>query len=345
MKRYQKPCAACKYHKIGCSPKCHVAPMLTPNRVKDYEAVSRVFSARNFRKLIKFAPPGQQALAVESLITEAKARLADRVHGLAGTVHNLSRKLDDLRCELGVIKQQNELIRRRHTLQHKHLVSVPSTLLQQLGSFGDFLIPVPSDKKSCGACAHRKKKCSQKCEFAPFFPSNRAEDFQNVSNVFGAAKFIQLIKLAGPKQHLAAETLIIEAIARVSNPVLGIAGIAETISQQLEDLTSELTAVNQQNKHNLHRIIILQQKFVEEPQNRPIYANGASSPARVVLPPLTLQDLDNYYNWLSPVPSHTVSSFFFKLLMSKIIIFSNFKMFVQMYFVCLSLFCCSKMMD
>ncbi|XP_026421495.1 uncharacterized protein LOC113317557 [Papaver somniferum] len=107
--------------------------------------------------------------------------------------------------------------------------------------------------------------------------------------------------------------MIIEAIARVSNPVHGLAGIAETLSQQLEDLTSELTAVNQQNKHNLHRIIILQQKLVEEPQNRPISPNGASSSARVVLPPLTLQDLDNYYNWLSPVvvePTTASSSYY-----------------------------------
>ncbi|KAI3915065.1 hypothetical protein MKW92_007254 [Papaver armeniacum] len=340
MKRCHKPCAACKYNKKGCSPECPLAPIFAPNRVEDYEVVTRVFTARNFMKLIELAEPRQQALAAESLITEAKARVADPVRGLAGHVHNLYLRLDDLRCELGMIKQQNELIRRRHTLQHKHLVSVPSTLLQQLGRFGDFLIPVPSDKKSCEACARRRKKCSQECPFAPFFPSNRAGDFKNVSYVFGAANFITLINLADPKQHLAAETMIIEAIARVSNPVHGLAGIAETLSQQLEDLTSELTAVNQQNKHNLHRIIILQKKLVEEPQNRPISANGASSSARVVLPPLTLQDLDNYYNWLSPVPSHTVSSLF-----SKIIVFSDYKMFVQMYFVCLSLFCCSKMMD
>ncbi|KAI3975842.1 hypothetical protein MKX01_015390 [Papaver californicum] len=230
MRRNQTPCAACKYHKRGCLPECPLAPIFPPNRREDFEAVFRVFTAGNFIKLLKLAKPDQQVLAAESLITEAKARVADPIRGLAGTVHNLSHKLDDLRSELGLIKQQNELIRRRHTLQHKHLVSVPSTLLQQLGSFGDFLIPVPSNKKSCEACAYKKKKCPQQCPLATFFPSNREEDYQNVLKVFGAANFIKLIEFAGPKQHFAAETLIIEAIARVSEPVHGLAGIAETLS-------------------------------------------------------------------------------------------------------------------
>ncbi|KAI3975381.1 hypothetical protein MKX01_004468 [Papaver californicum] len=296
MRRNQTPCAACKYHKRGCLPECPLAPIFTPNRREDVEAVYRVFTAGNFIKLLKLVKPDEQVLAAESLITEAKARVADPARGLAGTMHNLSHKLDDLRSELGLIKQQNELIRRRHTLQHKHLVSVPSTLLQQLGSFGDFLIPVPSNKKSCGACTYKKKKCPQQCPLATFFPSNREEDFQTVSKVFGAANFIKLIEFAGPKQHLAAETLIIEAIARVSDPVHGLAGIAETLSQQLDELTSELIAVNQQNKHDLQRIIVLQQKLVEEPQKRSISAEGASSPARVVVPSLPLQDLSSFNN-------------------------------------------------
>ncbi|KAI3938626.1 hypothetical protein MKW98_016131 [Papaver atlanticum] len=258
-------CAACTFQRRRCWPECPLAPFFPPDRREDFEAVSQIFGASNFIKLIKSAKPHQQVLAAESLITEAKARVADPIFGLSGTVNNLFCHLKDLRSELVLIKQQKEMPCRRNTLQYKKVgsssspsadtlsveVSIPSTSLQQLGELDDCHLPAPSVNKSCGACRYKKKKCLLQCPFSPFFPLNKMGDFENVVKVFSAEKFLKLIKLAGPLQQLAADSMIFEANTRISYPVLVVVGIVETLSQHLDDLTSELASIKQQNRFHL----------------------------------------------------------------------------------------------
>ncbi|KAI3938619.1 hypothetical protein MKW98_016124 [Papaver atlanticum] len=274
MENNQIQCAACSYQQRRCSPECLLTPLFPPNKRDEFEVVARVFTAQNVIKLIKLAIP-QQAIATESLIKEAEARIDDPVRGLTGTVHDLCRRIEDLRTELLLAKQQNDLHRRRNNLQLKQLGSsstkegtssavaaVPSMILQQLARSGDNPVPAPSNEKSCGACKYRNKKCSLQCPLATYFPPNRKEDFRNVTKVFGATNFLRLIKSADPLQYLAAESMIIEARARISDPVHGVAGIAETLSQQLDDLTSELANINQENRFLLQRERLLLQKNI-----------------------------------------------------------------------------------
>ncbi|MCL7034313.1 hypothetical protein MKW94_014685 [Papaver nudicaule] len=302
-----KSCAACAYQKKRCSPQCPLAPFFPPHRREDFEIVAQVFSVSNFKQLIGSVEPHQQVLAAESFITEAKARIADPVRGLTGTVHNLSRQLDNLRSELVSLQKQTELHSRVNSQHHKKLSSdpvdahtlpavlavVPPMLLQQLDSFCDSLIPVPSNKKACGACKHQKKKCPPQCPFAPFFPLNKIYDFENVGKVFGAANFLKLVKSVDePEQHLVAESMMIEAAARISDLVHGLAGISETLSQQLEDLTSELASVNQQNRFHLLRSIVQKNKSQEKRKNQITSPKGASSSAPVVVPSRLILDLN-----------------------------------------------------
>ncbi|KAI3849981.1 hypothetical protein MKX03_035960 [Papaver bracteatum] len=274
MENNQIQCAACSYQQRRCSPECLLAPLFPPNKRDEFEVAARVFTAQNVIKLIKLAIP-QQAIATESLIKEAEARIDDPVRGLTGTVHDLSRRIEDLRTELLLAKQQNELHRRRNNLQVKKLGSgstkegtssavgaVPSMMLQKLNRSRDNPVPAPSNEKSCGACKYRNKKCYLQCPLTTYFPPNRKEDFRNVTKVFGANNFLRLIKSAEPLQHLAAESMIIEARARIIDPVHGVAGIAETLSQQLDDLTSELANINQENRFLLQRERLLLQKDI-----------------------------------------------------------------------------------
>ncbi|KAI3946253.1 hypothetical protein MKW92_035706 [Papaver armeniacum] len=110
------------------------------------------------------------------------------------------------------------------------------------------------NKKGCVACKYHKRKCLPECPFAPIFPADKEKDFQNVRRVFGASNFIKLMKsVAKSQQHLAAKTMIIEANARVSDPVNGLGVFAVILSKQLDYLSSELDLVNQQIQYHRQR--------------------------------------------------------------------------------------------
>ncbi|KAI3847132.1 hypothetical protein MKX03_001248 [Papaver bracteatum] len=73
-----------------------------------------------------------------------------------------------------------------------------------------------------------------------------------------------------------------EARARKTDPVHGLAGIAKTHSQKLDNLTSELAFVNQQNKfHRQHSVVVQQEQ-------RQCRSNGASSSMQEVDSSLTV---------------------------------------------------------
>ncbi|KAI3851885.1 hypothetical protein MKW98_019884 [Papaver atlanticum] len=112
-------------------------------------------------------------------------------------------------------------------------------------------------RKRCAACWYYRKKCLPDCLLAPYFPSDKGkEDIQNVAKVFGASNFIKLMNSAHPHQRLAAETMIMEARARKSDPVHGLAGIAKALLEKLDNLTSELSSVNHQNQfHSQHSVV------------------------------------------------------------------------------------------
>ncbi|KAI3851882.1 hypothetical protein MKW98_019881 [Papaver atlanticum] len=79
--------------------------------------------------------------------------------------------------------------------------------------------------------------------------------------------------------------MIIEARARKYDPVHGLAGIVETLLQQLNNLTSKLAFMNQQNQFHRRNSVRLQPHF------RSNEAKGASSsPLRAAVPSPSLQD-------------------------------------------------------
>ncbi|KAI3929050.1 hypothetical protein MKW92_018612 [Papaver armeniacum] len=228
MENNQTQCAACSYQKRLCTPQCLLAPLFPADKREDFDVVARVFTA---------------FIATESLIKEVEARIDDPVRGLTGTVHDLSRRIEDLRTELLLAKQQNQLYRRRNNLRS----SANQDTSSAVAAIRNNPVLTPSNEKSCGACKYKNKKCSIQCPLAPYFPPNKMEDFRNVTKVL-ARNFIKLIELADPLPYLAAESMIIEARARMSDP-------------QLDDLTSELANINQENRYLLQRERVLSRKI------------------------------------------------------------------------------------
>ncbi|KAL8130055.1 hypothetical protein V2J09_019210 [Rumex salicifolius] len=77
--------------------------------------------------------------------------------------------------------------------------------------------------QACAACKHQRKKCTDKCILAPFFPAEKAREFQAVHKVFGVSNVQKIVKgLAGDDDRKrAADSLIWEAFCRQRDPVLG----------------------------------------------------------------------------------------------------------------------------
>ncbi|KAJ6815147.1 LOB domain-containing protein 4 [Iris pallida] len=71
----------------------------------------------------------------------------------------------------------------------------------------------------CAACKLLRRRCSQDCLFAPYFPADEPHKFANVHKVFGASNVNKLLQEL-PVQHRsdAVSSMVYEANARVRDP-------------------------------------------------------------------------------------------------------------------------------
>lgn len=94
---------------------------------------------------------------------------------------------------------------------------------------------------ACAACKHQRKKCEPNCQLAPYFPSTKDEDFQNVYRLFGVNNTMKhLNSVADDQQAKLAETLILEAKIRKENPVHGSLAVERKLRAEIEALEKEL---------------------------------------------------------------------------------------------------------
>nr|XP_009758025.1 PREDICTED: LOB domain-containing protein 27-like [Nicotiana sylvestris]XP_016490202.1 PREDICTED: LOB domain-containing protein 27-like [Nicotiana tabacum] len=107
--------------------------------------------------------------------------------------------------------------------------------------------PLISTEK-CAACTHLRKKCDANCQLAPYFPSNRTEDFQNVYQLFGVSNIINMLNSVDDEQKgKMAESLILEAKIRKENPVYGCLAIERKMMLAIEEAEKELEIVQKTN--------------------------------------------------------------------------------------------------
>lgn len=99
---------------------------------------------------------------------------------------------------------------------------------------------------ACASCKHQRKKCDQSCELAPFFPASRNGEFQNAQRLYGVSNIQKIIASVEPhRRHDAAESILIEANARRSDPVNGSLSISRYIESQILFYQNQLNLVNQ----------------------------------------------------------------------------------------------------
>ncbi|KAK6147721.1 hypothetical protein DH2020_018633 [Rehmannia glutinosa] len=97
--------------------------------------------------------------------------------------------------------------------------------------------------------AHQRRRCEENCIYARYFPSERAENFQNVHRLFGINTTIKLINSVNENDRdKTIETIILEAKIRKENPVHGPLEVENKLRTKIEEAKNELEIVNKQLK-------------------------------------------------------------------------------------------------
>ncbi|KAK4730655.1 hypothetical protein R3W88_023643 [Solanum pinnatisectum] len=106
----------------------------------------------------------------------------------------------------------------------------------------------------CAACKYQNKRCDENCPLAPFFPSNKVDEFNKVIRLYSVDTLINMFNFAtvNEKKAKMAETLILEAKIRYENPVLEIEETQKELDlvQKTNAFYKELSERSSLNKKN-----------------------------------------------------------------------------------------------
>ncbi|KAL6328364.1 hypothetical protein AAG906_034507 [Vitis piasezkii] len=98
-------------------------------------------------------------------------------------------------------------------------------------------------QRPCAACKILRRRCTDRCVLAPYFPPTEPFNFITVHRVFGASNIIKSLQdLPESRRADAVSSMIYEANARMRDPVYGCAGAISQLHKQLCDLQTELAA-------------------------------------------------------------------------------------------------------
>ncbi|OAY33822.1 LOB domain-containing protein 36 [Manihot esculenta] len=93
----------------------------------------------------------------------------------------------------------------------------------------------------CAACKFLRRKCTQECVFAPYFPPDQPQKFASVHKVFGASNVAKLLnELNTSQREDAVISLAYEADARLRDPVYGCVGLISILQHRLKELQADL---------------------------------------------------------------------------------------------------------
>lgn len=93
----------------------------------------------------------------------------------------------------------------------------------------------------CAACKFLRRKCTQECVFAPYFPPDQPQKFANVHRVYGASNVAKILnELNAAHREDAVTSLAYEAEARLRDPVYGCVGLISILQDRLKKLQTDL---------------------------------------------------------------------------------------------------------
>lgn len=98
-----------------------------------------------------------------------------------------------------------------------------------------------STNSPCAACKFLRRKCTQECVFAPYFPPDQPQKFANVHKVFGASNVTKLLnELNAAQREDAVNSLAYEAEYRLRDPVYGCVGLISLLQHKLKQVQDDL---------------------------------------------------------------------------------------------------------
>ncbi|MCD7462206.1 hypothetical protein HAX54_048002 [Datura stramonium] len=104
---------------------------------------------------------------------------------------------------------------------------------------------------ACASCKHQRKKCTEKCVLAPYFPAEKSREFKAVHKVFGVSNITKLVKnLKEDERRRAVESLVWEAFCRQKDPVLGPYGEYKRVHDELNLYKSQYQQILQASSNN-----------------------------------------------------------------------------------------------
>ncbi|CAA7019425.1 unnamed protein product [Microthlaspi erraticum] len=105
----------------------------------------------------------------------------------------------------------------------------------------------------CAACKHLRRRCTQNCVFAPYFPASKQDKYLAVHKVFGASHVATYINDIHPSQReYAMDSLAFEAQARIQDPVHGCSRLIHNLQCRLKYLQDQLRiAKNELASYNI----------------------------------------------------------------------------------------------
>ncbi|CAL5202113.1 unnamed protein product [Lathyrus oleraceus] len=104
-----------------------------------------------------------------------------------------------------------------------------------------------SSNSPCAACKFLRRKCTQECDFAPYFLPENPQRFANVHRVFGASNVAKLLKeLNVADREDAVRSLAYEAESRLKDPIYGCVGLISALQQRLREVQTELAVAKKE---------------------------------------------------------------------------------------------------
>ncbi|KAH7673523.1 Lateral organ boundaries LOB domain-containing protein [Dioscorea alata] len=98
-----------------------------------------------------------------------------------------------------------------------------------------------SSSSPCAACKFLRRKCTQGCVFAPYFPPDQPHKFAHVHRVFGASNVAKLLnELPTSQREDAVNSLAYEAEARLRDPVYGCVRYISLLQTRLKEVQLDL---------------------------------------------------------------------------------------------------------
>ncbi|PUZ43388.1 hypothetical protein GQ55_8G004900 [Panicum hallii var. hallii] len=98
-----------------------------------------------------------------------------------------------------------------------------------------------SSSAPCASCKLLRRRCTQECVFAPYFPPEDPHKFAIVHKVFGASNVSKMLQELPAQQRAdAVSSLVYEANARMRDPVYGCVGAISYLQQQVSQLQMQL---------------------------------------------------------------------------------------------------------